>query len=146
MPVPVAKSLAAIGIGRVLGFNRDQVIMSQEDNTCDLSKFRDEELTHRDQAVAEGAREAPAYPLLAALIRAGCRAAIKISEKVYSFDSSLLPDGSYQVKVVASDAPVHTDAEALTGEKVSEVFVVDTTPPMPGVLTATMIEHPASTA
>jgi hypothetical protein len=63
----------------------------------------------------------------------------KISERVYSFDSSLLPDGSYEVKVVASDAPVHTDAEALTGEKVSEVFVVDTTPPMPGVLTATMI-------
>jgi hypothetical protein len=63
----------------------------------------------------------------------------KISERVYSFDSSLLPDGSYAVKVVASDAPVHTDAEALSGEKVSEVFVVDTTPPVPGGLTATMI-------
>lgn len=63
----------------------------------------------------------------------------KISEKAYSFDSSLLPDGSYQVKVVASDAPVHTDAEALTGERVSEVFVVDTTPPVPGVLNATMV-------
>jgi ubiquinone biosynthesis monooxygenase Coq7 len=47
---------------------------------ADLSRFRDEELAHRDQAVAEGAREAPAYPLLAAAIRAGCRAAIKISE------------------------------------------------------------------
>ncbi|HEX4578112.1 MAG TPA: hypothetical protein VH117_12225, partial [Edaphobacter sp.] len=63
----------------------------------------------------------------------------KISDKVYSFDSALLPDGSYEVKVVASDAPVHTDAEALKGERVSEVFVVDTTPPMPGVLTATMV-------
>ncbi len=63
----------------------------------------------------------------------------KISEKAYSFDSALLPDGSYELKVVASDAPVHTDAEALTGEKVSEVFVVDTTPPMPGVLTATIV-------
>lgn len=60
----------------------------------------------------------------------------KISERVYSFDSSLLPDGSYQLKVVASDAPVHTDAEALTGERASDVFVVDTTPPMPGVLKA----------
>jgi hypothetical protein len=70
----------------------------------------------------------------------------KISEKVYSFDSALLPDGSYAVKVVASDAPVHTDAEALTGERVSEVFVVDTTPPVPGVLTATVIAGmPAST-
>ena len=62
----------------------------------------------------------------------------KISEKAYSFDSALLPDGKYELKVVASDAPVHTDAEALTGEKVSEVFVVDTTPPVPGVLTAKM--------
>jgi len=70
----------------------------------------------------------------------------KISEKVYSFDSSLLPDGGYALKVVANDAPVHTDAEALTGEKVSEVFVVDTTPPVPGVLTATMVAGtPAST-
>jgi hypothetical protein len=63
----------------------------------------------------------------------------KISEKSYSFDSALLPDGSYALKVVASDAPVHTDAEALTGERVSEVFVVDTTPPVPGVLTAEVV-------
>jgi len=69
----------------------------------------------------------------------------KISEKVYSFDSALLPDGSYELKVVASDAPAHTDAEALTGERASEVFVVDTTPPMPGALTATMVAgSPAS--
>jgi hypothetical protein len=62
----------------------------------------------------------------------------KISERVYSFDSALLPDGRYELKVVAGDAPAHTDAEALTGERVSEVFVVDTTPPVPGVLTAAM--------
>jgi hypothetical protein len=63
----------------------------------------------------------------------------KISEKVYSFDSALLPDGNYELKVVASDGPDHIDAEALTGARVSEVFVVDTTPPVPGVLTATMV-------
>ncbi len=62
----------------------------------------------------------------------------KISERFLSFDSSLLPDGSYLAKVVASDAPVHTDAEALTGEKVSAGFTVDTTPPVPGALTATL--------
>ncbi|MBR7621026.1 demethoxyubiquinone hydroxylase family protein [Phenylobacterium sp. 20VBR1] len=49
---------------------------------AELSKFRDEELAHRDHAVAEGAREAPGYPILAAVIRAGCKAAIKISEKL----------------------------------------------------------------
>jgi hypothetical protein len=63
----------------------------------------------------------------------------KLSEKAYSFDSALLPDGSYTLKVAASDAPVHTDAEALTGERVSEVFVVDTTPPVPGALTAQLV-------
>ena len=49
---------------------------------AELAKFRDEELAHRDQAVEEGARDAPAYALLSAAIAAGCRAAIKISEKV----------------------------------------------------------------
>jgi hypothetical protein len=63
----------------------------------------------------------------------------KISERFYSFDSALLPDGAYVLKVVASDAPVHTDADALTGEKVSGEFVVDTTPPVPGTLTAEMV-------
>jgi ubiquinone biosynthesis monooxygenase Coq7 len=49
---------------------------------AELSAFRDEELAHRDLAVEEGAREAPGYALLAAAIRTGCRAAIKISEKI----------------------------------------------------------------
>ncbi len=49
---------------------------------AELAGFRDDELAHRDEAVAHGAREAPAYPLLSAVIRAGCRAAIKISEKL----------------------------------------------------------------
>ena len=40
-------------------------------------------------------------------------------EGVPSFDAELIPDGGYQVKVVASDAPVHTDADTLTGERVS---------------------------
>jgi sugar lactone lactonase YvrE len=62
----------------------------------------------------------------------------KISDRVHSFDSALLPDGNYELKVVASDAPAHTDAEALTGERVSEVFVIDTTPPVPSELKATM--------
>lgn len=49
---------------------------------AELSQFRDEELAHRDKAVEEGAREAPGYTLLSAVIQAGCRAAIKISEKI----------------------------------------------------------------
>jgi ubiquinone biosynthesis monooxygenase Coq7 len=49
---------------------------------AELSQFRNEELAHRDQAVNEGAHEAPGYALLAAVIRTGCRTAIRISEKI----------------------------------------------------------------
>lgn len=47
-----------------------------------FTKFREDELRHRDFAVEEGAKQAPAYPLLSTVIKAGCRAAIKISEKI----------------------------------------------------------------
>ncbi len=54
----------------------------------------------------------------------------KITDKAYSFEAALIPDGGYQVKVVASDSPSHTPGEALTGEKMSARFEVDTTPPV----------------
>ena len=53
----------------------------------------------------------------------------KITDKAYSFDATLIPDGGYRIKVVASDAPSHTPGDALTGEKVSDRFEIDTTPP-----------------
>jgi len=49
---------------------------------AELSRFRDDELAHKAIAIEEGALEARAYPLLSAVIRAGCRAAIRISEKI----------------------------------------------------------------
>jgi ubiquinone biosynthesis monooxygenase Coq7 len=49
---------------------------------AELSAFRDDELAHRETALAEGAREAFAYPLLAAAIRISCRAAIRLSERI----------------------------------------------------------------
>jgi len=52
-----------------------------------------------------------------------------LTDKAYSFDASLLPDGGYTVKIVASDAPSHSPGEALTAERVSRRFEVDTTPP-----------------
>ena len=63
-----------------------------------------------------------------------------ITDKAYSFDAALIPDGGYQIKVVASDAPSHTPADALTGEKISERFEVDTTPPVVSALTATQAD------
>jgi hypothetical protein len=59
-----------------------------------------------------------------------------ITEKVYTFDATLIPDGGYQVKVVASDAPSHTPGNMLTAAKESERFEVDTTPPVVHTLTA----------
>ncbi|MAU60852.1 MAG: demethoxyubiquinone hydroxylase family protein [Parvibaculum sp.] len=46
-----------------------------------IEKFRQEEVEHRDEAIASGAEEAPAYPLLSGAIKAACRLAIRISEK-----------------------------------------------------------------
>lgn len=62
----------------------------------------------------------------------------KITDKFYSFDSALLPDGSYEVKVTASDSPAHTTSDALSGDRTSNLFIVDTTPPVPGALTTAM--------
>lgn len=52
-----------------------------------------------------------------------------VSDKFYSFDSGLMPDGEYMVRVIASDAPSHAPEEALTAQKDSQRFTVDNTPP-----------------
>jgi hypothetical protein len=53
-----------------------------------------------------------------------------LTDKVYSFDGASFPDGGYQIKVVASDAPSHAPSDVLTGEMISERFELDTTPPV----------------
>ncbi|MFT3966826.1 MAG: demethoxyubiquinone hydroxylase family protein [Sphingobium sp.] len=47
-----------------------------------IADFQAEEVEHRDTAFAQGAERAPAYPLLSGLIRAGCRAAIALSQRI----------------------------------------------------------------
>ncbi|WP_395632156.1 demethoxyubiquinone hydroxylase family protein [Aquidulcibacter sp.] len=47
-----------------------------------ISQFRDEEIAHKDQAIAEGAKEAFGHPVLEAVIKAGCRVAIAVCQKV----------------------------------------------------------------
>jgi len=49
---------------------------------AELSRFRDEELEHHDHAIEHGSRDAPGYRLLSAVIKAGCKVAIKVSERV----------------------------------------------------------------
>lgn len=48
----------------------------------DIRRIRDEELEHLDHAVENDAKEANPYELLTGVIRAGCRGAIWVSEKV----------------------------------------------------------------
>ncbi len=47
-----------------------------------VTEFRADEAAHRDTALKHGAEQAPAYPLLSGAIKAACRFAIKVSEKV----------------------------------------------------------------
>ncbi len=52
-----------------------------------------------------------------------------LTDKFYSFDSGLMPDGGYTLKVAASDAPSHSPDDALSDEKESQRFEVDNTAP-----------------
>lgn len=47
-----------------------------------VDRFREEEIAHKETAIDQGARGAPGYPVLSAVIKFGCRAAIRISEKI----------------------------------------------------------------
>ncbi|EZP73651.1 Ubiquinone biosynthesis protein UbiB [Sphingomonas paucimobilis] len=47
-----------------------------------ITDFQAEELEHRDTAIAHGAEQAVAYPLLSGVIRLGCRAAIALSKRI----------------------------------------------------------------
>ena len=48
----------------------------------EVKKIRDEELEHLDHAVENDAKAANPYDLLTGVIRAGCRGAIWVTEKV----------------------------------------------------------------
>ena len=47
-----------------------------------IARFQADEVEHRDTAFANGAENAPAYPLLSGAIRLGCRAAIALSKRI----------------------------------------------------------------
>ncbi len=60
----------------------DELGASDPELSDAVARFRDEELEHRDTALASGAENAPAYPLLSAAIRLGCRAAIRVAKRL----------------------------------------------------------------
>ena len=47
-----------------------------------IAEFREEELEHKETAIAAGAEDAPGYPILSAAIRLGCRVAIGLSKRI----------------------------------------------------------------
>jgi 3-demethoxyubiquinol 3-hydroxylase len=47
-----------------------------------IEKFRADEIAHRETAIAHGAEQTPGYGFLSEAIKAGCRLAIKLSERI----------------------------------------------------------------
>lgn len=47
-----------------------------------IERFQAEELEHKETAIGHGAEQQLGYPLMSALIRAGCRAAIAVSKRI----------------------------------------------------------------
>lgn len=63
----------------------DQLIeLGQDDPELShaVADFQAEEVEHRETALASGAEDAPAYPLLSAAIRLGCRVAIATAKRI----------------------------------------------------------------
>jgi hypothetical protein len=58
-------------------------------------------------------------------------------DPIVVWDTTSVPDGTYYVKVVASDAPSNSPATALVGEFESVSFDIDNTPPNVEVQSAT---------
>ncbi len=57
------------------------------------------------------------------------RIAKDITKNSYSWNSSTVPDGRYEVRVTVSDYPDNPPALALSKARISEPFIVDNTPP-----------------
>ncbi|HUQ93614.1 MAG TPA: hypothetical protein VM120_18175 [Bryobacteraceae bacterium] len=60
-----------------------------------------------------------------------------VRERYLSWDSTAFPDGEYQLRVSASDAPSNPPAQALQAMLESEAFLIDNTPPQITALSAT---------
>ena len=69
-------------IDRHYGEQLDQLGDSDPILAADIASFRAEELEHQATARAHGATDTLGYPVLSALIRAGCRVAIGLSKRI----------------------------------------------------------------
>lgn len=53
----------------------------------------------------------------------------ELDDEYYNFDSTVLPDGVYRFRLVASDAGSNAAGEALAAEQLSEPVIIDHAPP-----------------
>lgn len=64
------------------GEQAEELSAEEPEIAATVRQFREDELGHKATAEQAGAAEAPGFEALTAVIRAGCRAAIRIAEKV----------------------------------------------------------------
>ena len=57
---------------------------------------------------------------------------------MYVWDTRTVGDGTYELRVTASDSPSNPPASALTGQRVSAPIIVDNTPPVVSELAASI--------
>ncbi len=69
-------------IDRHYGEQLDALGTSDPELSEAIADFRADEVEHKATAIASGAEQAFAYPLMSAAIRAGCRAAIALSKRI----------------------------------------------------------------
>ena len=83
---PKAAMACTIAVEEVIGEHYAKQADALDENEAELlktiSKFRDDELEHRDIAIAHDGREARHYAVLRDVIQRGCRTAIKVAEKI----------------------------------------------------------------
>ena len=85
---PKAAMACTIAVEEVIGghYQKQVDVLELTDVDPDLvntlAQFRDEELEHKDIAVASEGEKAPAYQLLKFVVQTGCKAAIKVAEKI----------------------------------------------------------------
>ena len=83
---PKAAMACTIAVEEVIGDHyakqAEQLGEDEADLHKTISRFRDDELEHRDIAVSHDGREARHYRILKNVIQTGCRTAIKVAERL----------------------------------------------------------------
>lgn len=83
---PKAAMACTIAVEEVIGEHYAKQADALDEREAELlktiSKFRDDELEHRDIAIAHDGREAKHYAVMRDVIQRGCLTAIKVAEKI----------------------------------------------------------------